>query len=436
MNLLTESLWGDEAFSALAIQKPFWEMIGVVMKDTAPPLFYILGHVWGRIFGFSEVSLRSLSCLLIIGVGFFSGKIIYEIGKNRLMAIVGGLAVFLSPFLFGFAFEWRMYALLAFLVTGSTYFFISRKWKGFVIFSTLSLYAHHFALFTLAGQGICFLLFEFKWKDLKKSVRKLWPFGLIGLLYLPWTYPMYLQTTRIQESGFWLGIPKIKEVVNLMFRFVTGGVAENQRLLVVVAVLILMIGKNWKKIGKRWIELLIIFLSPIVLSFLVSYVITPVFYDRYLLSVVAGMAILIFLGTGKYFRVVSILLMLFYAVVSFNLFNSPKKRPFREFANYIKQEVKEGDYLINYNGAAHHIWESKYYGVFGPIYTPDGPLPLYVGTAQMTEEDTIDELPEIEGRIGAISSVKIEEIWLDKYYLLDSKSFDNLSISWWKRIEN
>jgi len=47
-------------------------------------------------------------------------------------------------------------------------------------------------------------------------------------------------------------------------------------------------------------------------------------------------------------------------------------------------------------GAAHHLWESKYYGIFGPIYTPDGPLPLYVGTAQMTEEDTIDNLPEVE----------------------------------------
>lgn len=434
MNLLTESLWGDEGFSALAIQKPFWEMFGVVMKDTAPPLFYILGHMWGKVFGFSEVSLRSLSCLLIMGVGFFSGKIIYEIGKNRLMAVIGGLAVFLSPFLFGFAFEWRMYALLAFLVTGSTYFFISRKWKSFVIFSTLSLYTHHFALFTLVGQGICFLLFRFEWKNWKKFIKQLWPFELVGLLYLPWVYPMYLQTTRIQESGFWLGVPKIKDVSNLIFRFMTGGVAENQRLLVVVIVLVLMIGKNWKKIGKRWLELLIIFLSPIVLSFLASYVITPVFYDRYLLSVVAGITILIFLGTRKYFKVVAILLMLFYAVASFNLFNSPDKRPFKEMANYIKQEIKGDDYLINYNGAAHHLWESKYYGVFGPIYTPDGPLPLYVGTAQMTEEDTINELPKIEGRIGAISSVRIEEIELDGYYLLDSKNFDGLSISWWKEI--
>ncbi len=434
MNLLTESLWGDEGFSALAVQKPFWEMIGVVMKDTAPPLFYILGYFWGKIFGFSEVSLRSLSCLLIIGVGFFSGKIIYEIGKDKLMAIVGGLAVFLIPFLFGFAFEWRMYALLSFLVTGSTYFFISRKWGWFVVFSIFSLYTHHFALFTLIGQGICFLLFEFDWKNLKKSMRKLWPFGLVGLLYLPWVYPMYLQTTRIQESGFWLEVPKIKEVLNLMFRFVTGGVAENQRLFIAMMVLILMIGKNWKKIGKRWLELLIIFLSPIVLSFLASYVITPVFYDRYLLSVVAGITILIFLGTRKYFGVIAVLLMLFYGVVSFNLFNNPSKRPFRELSDYIKQEIKEGDYLINYNGAAHHLWESKYYGVFGPIYTPDGPLPLYVGTAQMTEKDTINELPKNEGRIGAISSVKIEEIELDGYYLLDSKNFDSLSISWWKEI--
>ena len=39
---MTESLWGDEAFSALAVMKSFPEMIGVVMRDTAPPLFILL----------------------------------------------------------------------------------------------------------------------------------------------------------------------------------------------------------------------------------------------------------------------------------------------------------------------------------------------------------------------------------------------------------
>ena len=39
MNLWNESLWGDEGFSAIAVQKDFLPMLSVVMKDTAPPLF-------------------------------------------------------------------------------------------------------------------------------------------------------------------------------------------------------------------------------------------------------------------------------------------------------------------------------------------------------------------------------------------------------------
>jgi len=78
-------------------------------------------------------------------------------------------------------------------------------------------------------------------------------------------------------------------------------------------------------------------------------VITPVFYDRYLLSVVAGTTTLIFLGTRKYFGIMAVLLMLFYGLFSFELFNNPSKRPFRELASYVKEEVKEEDYLINYN---------------------------------------------------------------------------------------
>lgn len=51
---------------------------------------------------------------------------------------------------------------------------------------------------------------------------------------------------------------------------------------------------------------------------------------------------------------------------------------------------------IKQNGRAHYLWESKYYGLKAPIYAPSGPLPLYVGTAQMTAEDTISHWEQID----------------------------------------
>jgi len=441
MNLLTESLWGDEGFSAMAVQRPFLEMIGVVMRDTAPPFFYVLGFIWGRIFGFSEISLRSLSCLLMLGASFFAGKIIYEVGRNKVAAILGGTMAFLTPFLIGFAFEWRMYATLAFLVMGSIYFFVARKWTGFVIFSALSLYAHHFALFTLAGQVIYFLFFIFEWKGfkIKRFLKETRPFWLVGLLYLPWVYPMYLQVTRVQGGGFWLSMPKIKEIFNLMYRFITGEVDERHRLGVAIVVAGLLVGKKWKKVGKRWVELLIIFMAPVVLSVLVSYLVTPIFYDRYLLATVIGVAVLVVLGTRKWLLLLVGALVLFYGWTSGRRFLSPSKRPFRELAGYVKEQLRDNDYLVNYNGKAHHLWESKYYGLDAPIYTPDGPLPLYVGTAQMTEKDTVDNLPEVEGRIGVIASEPLSEIQIrghfEEYDMETLKSFENdrLLVIWWRK---
>lgn len=435
MNLLTESLWGDEGFSALAVQRPFVEMLGVVMRDTAPPLFYAVGYAWGRVFGFSEVSLRSLSLLLMMGVGFFAGKTVFEVGKNKLVAILGGLLAFLSPFLIPFAFEWRMYALLAFTITGSVYFFVTRKWTGYVIFTLMALYTHHLALFTLAGQGLWFLLTELEWKKPKKWMGQLKPFWVIVLFYLPWLYPMYLQTTRVQGSGFWLVAPSIKDVLDLVWRFVTGGVAEEKRWWIGAGVLLLIVGKDWKRISKKWVELLVIYVSPVILSAIVSYLVTPIFYDRYLLSVVAGLAVLIALGTRDKFKWILFTMVVFYGLTSANLFMNPKKRPFREMAEYIKKEITADDRLINYNGAAHHLWESKYYGVPAPIYIPNGPLPLYVGTAQMIEEDTVESIGYVKGKLGVITSEPIENVEIEGFSMINKEEkFGQLRFSWWKQM--
>src|SRR3990167_5235609 len=203
--LLTESLWGDESFSAMAVKLPFGETMGVVMRDTAPPLFYFVGWIWGRVFGFSEVALRSSSLLLMIGAAVFAYAIVKRIGKDRFAAIGAGFLSLLSPFLVPFAFEFRMYALFAFLVVGSVYF-------------------------------------------------------LIGALYIPWLYPFYLQIARVKGAGFWLQAPGVWEILGTLGRFATGGVPAGFVLPTAFLVGGLLLGKDWKRIGKRWVELFVVFL--------------------------------------------------------------------------------------------------------------------------------------------------------------------------------
>ena len=433
--LLTESLWGDESFSAMAVKLPFGETMGVVMRDTAPPLFYFVGWIWGRVFGFSEVALRSSSLLLMIGAAVFAYAIVNRIGKDRFVAIGAGFLSFLSPFLVPFAFEFRMYALFAFLVVGSVYFFIARKWRSYVVFTVAALYSHHYALFTVFGQFVWFLVTEFHWKSWRTFPRQLWPFVLIGALYIPWLYPFYLQIARVKGAGFWLQAPGVWEILGTLGRFATGGVPAGFVLPTAFLVGGLLLGKDWKRIGKRWLELFVIFLMPVAVAVGISHVLTPIFYDRYLLSVAIGTVILTTLGIRGRFRAGLFMLLVLYGYVSFTLFTHPTKRPFRELAAYVHSEQLECDFFINYNGRAHHLWESKYYGISAPIYTPAGPLPLYVGTAQMTAEDTVAKLPEQALRLGVITSDPAETIVLPGgFRRAGIKEFGELKVVWFSHL--
>lgn len=431
MNLLTESLWGDEAFSAMAVKKGLFEMLSVVMKDTAPPLFYLVGWVWGRLFGFSEVALRSLTCLLILGAAIFAGLTVHYLSKNKIASLLTVAVAFFSPFVFRFAFEWRMYALLAFTSMASVYFFTAKKWLWFVVFSLAAAWTHHLGLFTIAGEGVWFMISDFKWRKPKIWFSQLKPFIILGLLYSLWLYPMYIQLTRIKGSGFWLGIPKIGDLTNLVARFTVGGAEGKLKLVVYGLVAIILIGKDWKKAGKQWWGLLFIYFSPVILAFAASYVITPVFYDRYLLSVVVGIAVLVSLQTRKLFLLTLFFLACVYIYSSITIFNNPQKQPFRDLAAYVQTVKQPGDAIVNYNGASHHLWESQYYGIPAPIYTPNGPLPLYVGTAQMTSSDTITLLPKPSGRLGVISSEDPKTMILPGFKMISIKKFRELSFSWW-----
>lgn len=432
MNLWTESLWGDEAFSAMAVRGRLFEMLSVVMKDTAPPLFYLVGYVWGRLFGFSEVALRSLTLLLMLGSAVFAGLIVHEIDRDKLKSLLAGSLAFASPFLLPFAFEWRMYALLAFTVTASTYFYISKNWFWYVIFALAALYAHHFAIFTVFAQGMWFMMSEFPYRKPKQWLTQLRPFLWIVFGYSFWLYPMYLQIQRVRGSGFWLSIPKISDLTDLLYRFVTGGVTRDWQVVVAVLGITILLLKEWGRIFGKWIGLLLIFSAPIFLSYLLSKVITPIFYDRYLLSAVVGSSVLLVVGTKKRFVWLVAILVTVYGFLSWTVFNTPKKRPFREFAAYIKTQIKNDDSLLNWNGRAHHLWETKYYGVPAPIYAPNGPLPLYVGTAQMTPTDVVDKLPD-KNRIGLIASEDQSETRLPGYKLTFVKQFGELRFMWWSK---
>jgi len=414
--LFNTSLWGDEAFSAVLSQKPFWPMIQIVARDTSPPLFYVFSFFWTRIFGPSEMSIRSLSFLFYLGTAF----VVYLIGKelfNRKSGLLASLLTFFNPFLFPYAFEGRMYFCLLFFVVLSFYFLIKKNSLGYVLAASSALYSHHFAVFALVVQFVWQALFNFK-LDKKAGWQLIKPYLLTGLLYLPWLYPLYLQTSLV-STGFWLGRPKFIDLLGTFVHFLIHKVVYKIQTKIPALIGLLLLLRKWIKKELKT-DLLLVFWAvlPLLLTFLVSQTKLSIFYERYLLYCVPPIMLLISSKARKISYPLIIAILGIYFLVSWNYFSHPFKRPFREFTSWIKENAPDDLFIVNYNGKAHHLWEAKYYGIEAPIYSPGGKLPFYVGTAQMTDRDVVYQLPE-EKQIGLISSDPPDSIEIPGYRIKD-----------------
>ncbi len=415
MNQFTASLWGDEAFSAILSMKSLPEIISIIARDTSPPLYNISEHLWFGLFGSGEVAIRALSFLYYLIAVFF----VYKIGKHlwdkKTAALAAALAFF-NPFFFVYAFEGRMYSILAAGVTASMYFFIRKNWVGYVIATALALYSHHFALFAVLIQFLWFLK-EYFWGKKKTAIQIFKSFVAVGILYSPWLIPLYNQT-RMVGGGFWLGTPTLRDLEKLLLIYLNVG-------------LFALILRRWEKNLGKSIFLMAWFLGPILLTWGVSQKFQSIFFDRYLLYTIPPAMIL----AASERRRISLVAIFVALVVFFSAdlyyFTHPIKRPFRELATFVKEVKRGDDYLINWNSSAHHLWEAKYYGIPAPLYIPEGTkLPFYVGTALMADGDIVSSLPKKVNRVGAITSGPIEEITIPGYTKGEEKVFGTLKVVW------
>ena len=426
-----ESIWGDEGFSAILSMKSLPEIIKTIITDTSPPLWNISEWIVFNTLGIDEIYIRGLAFTFFLIAVFFT----YKIGTllwNKKTGVLSAILTFLNPFFFIYAFEGRMYSILAAGVTASMYFFLKilRSKKkvetfdkvGYVVATLWAMYSHHFAIFAVFLQGLWFLR-EFFFGKRKVAVTIFKLFIAVGIGYLPWIYPLYNQT-RMVGGGFWLGTPTVRDLGFLIKEYLATGIqhkyAQSALYLVYAALLL----RRWDKNIKNSLFLLSWFLGPIVLTWLVSQIFQSIFFNRYLLYAIPAAMLVLASQRRKTLSAIALATVLFlFVIIDFNYFTHPTKRPFRELAAYVKETRKAGDFLVNWNAGSHHLWETKYYDIPAPLYIPGGAeLPFFVGTALMEEEDVISELPDTD-RVGVVTSGSIDEINLAGYTLEVAKTF-------------
>lgn len=447
----TTSIWGDEGFSAILSMRPPLEIIQVLMRDTSPPLWNFSEYLAFQVFGTSEIVIRGLAFFYYLIAIFF----VYLIGSHfwsKKTGVLAALLTFFNPFFFIYAFEGRMYSILAAGVTASMYFFLKiirgeghpkmTTKMGYVIATLWALYSHHFAIFALFVQGLWFL-WELALGNRKVAGVLFKLFIVVGIGYAPWMIPLYKQTKMV-GGGFWLGKPDTEDLKKLLYDYLSKGIKSfdfdvpflkikyyDLALYTTYTTLVL---RKWHKGVKKTSFLLTWFFLPVLLTWLVSQYFTSIFYNRYLLYAIPGAMLVVGSQTRKLSLIPIAATLVLFIVIDGFYFTHPEKLPFRELATYVLENQMPEDARLNWNSnGAHHLWETKYYGIDAPIYSESGAdLPFFVGTALMEPGDITQEIPDAE-KIAVITSGEVEEVYLEGYELSDYKDFNGAKVVWMER---
>lgn len=208
LRFLVEGIWRDEAFSFLLAKRPWYQMISLTASDFNPPLYYFILNVWMRVFGTSEIALRSLSILMYVVGVFFVYELFKVILKSRhRTAALYTLLFALNPLLLYYAFEARMYTMLFCFGMMSTFFYFKKQYRLYAIATVLGLYTHYFMAFILLGQGIHALL-NHRGRIVSAPIFR--TMMICGILFLPWAL-FFLSNNTSLDNEFWVSKLTLKD---------------------------------------------------------------------------------------------------------------------------------------------------------------------------------------------------------------------------------
>ncbi|MCX7955746.1 MAG: hypothetical protein N2593_01380 [Patescibacteria group bacterium] len=387
-----QSLWRDEAFSYLISKKNIIEILFLTAKDFNPPLYYIILHFWIKIFGYSEIVLRSLSLIFYLGIIYVSFLFLNEIFKFKTKKSFFYLIFFIiNPSLLYYAFEARMYSMFAFFSLLSFYSLLKKNKKIYLLSTILGLYTHYFMIFVISIQYFIF-----------KSKNQINAF----LSFLPWILFLFLNK-NIFSSSFWIKNISLKESVNFLGNIYTGYEYDlnffNNQINKISVFLILIIFsifflKFKNKSEKKVFKILIIwgFFIPL-LIFFISFI-KPVFLSRYLIFSTIGLLFLITFIIEKHSFLIKtiIIFLLFFLTLNYNKIQikERKKANLRKTIKEIKSLIKKDDFFyvvseLDFFIAQYYLNEDQVY-IWQKNYQE---IPDYVGKVLIHENKIKYNLP-------------------------------------------
>jgi uncharacterized membrane protein len=322
---INQSLWLDEATSGIvARDMDLSQLFTFVRGDFHPPLYYLLLSAWGRVFGYSEISLRMPSVIFAIGTIYFLYLIVENLRIENSLKIVNcklkisevaalflatsGLHVYYSQ-------EARMYAMSAFLVTAIVYLFLrllrqpsKKDWLIFALLLPLNFITDYLPSLILPAIWLVAIL---KRKGVDWWRQFLFfhlPLLVTILVWLPFLVTQLRSGMLVAQTmpGWWvvLGGATLKNLALLAVKFSIGRISfDNQLVYIAVAGSVLAL-EGWilmKTVKRNWMWWLL-FLLPIGLAFLLAFEVHVFSYFR-LLFVLPIFYILLAAGAKRWWPI-------------------------------------------------------------------------------------------------------------------------------------
>jgi 4-amino-4-deoxy-L-arabinose transferase-like glycosyltransferase len=404
-DLGAESFWNDEVSS---IYESTLSMMEISARSNHPPLYFILLGWWINLWGTGEIATRSLSVIF----GILAIFITYLVGKELLGQKAGLIASFIaaiSQFYIYFSQEVRSYSLLLLLSLLSYLFFIkilrhNKTWyyPCFFLAGLLLGYTHIYGLLTIASQGFFFLLFWRKHRP--QRIRLISTFAGMLICLLPLVILLGSNIVSITATGFWIPQPSLGSIADTLDGYTNGfwaykyypedaGITfyDIQRLILLIvflALAILSLFSIKKKEDKRKAKkariaqqeaihkdrlesgnkllLILWFCFPIVIPFIASQIITPIYLINYTIG--ASLAFYLLVAKGiSIFRKKSLyfILAIITIISSYGLHNYYTKdiRPqMREAADLVETKSETGDVLVFYAYYGQYLFDYYYTG--------------------------------------------------------------------------
>ena len=228
LGITDRSLWFDEAFSVSVARFDLPHIVQFVqIGDTHPPFYYALLSGWVRLFGTSELGVRSLSALL----GVLTVLLLYAFASrlvDREVAVAAAALAASSAFAAHAGQEARMYPLLGFLALASWFAMLmaieDKKrwgWALYVVSTVLMLYTHYFGFLVLGAQAL--YLAPRLWGDRRTALAAGLALGCVLVLFIPWV-PAFIREAMSGRGWPTFRPPAdFRQVLDLLGMFGFGG---------------------------------------------------------------------------------------------------------------------------------------------------------------------------------------------------------------------